>query len=322
MKKLLAMILCVVMVMTIIPFTTLSAGASMADEAKSIEFGVRYEGATNRWDSQYFKFSLNKESHVSLVCSYSGGDWNLYSSSGNVVWSNNEIKCHERYNNTNERYSTYYGSNLKSGTYYLEYGTGDYSFTLDSESKISLPKGSITSLKNTGGRKMTIKCKSAANAIGYQFQYSTNEQFKKKTKTVKSPSTSKTITGLAPARYYVRSRPYSVYTDGTYVYGQYSIPKTVVVNLATPKISKLKNTKSGVKVTWGKVSGAAAYRVYRRTGNGKWKAIKGKTEATSFVDKSAKNGKTYYYTVRCISKDGKKYTSGFDKTGKKIKCKR
>lgn len=91
--------------------------------------------------------------------------------------------------------------------------------------------------------------------------------------------------------------------------------------IAMPKVSKLTNTKSGVKVTWAKVKGAVKYRVFRKTGSGGWKKL-ADTTAVNYIDKSSKKGTTYYYTVRCISSDGKSYQSAYDSTGKKIKCSR
>ena len=87
--------------------------------------------------------------------------------------------------------------------------------------------------------------------------------------------------------------------------------------LSAPKISSLSKTSSGVQINWGKVTGAVNYKVFRKTAGGSWKAI-GTTTSTSFVDKTAKKGTKYTYTVRCISKDGKTYTSSYDNTGKTI----
>ena len=61
-------------------------------------------------------------------------------------------------------------------------------------------------------------------------QYSTNYKFKKGVKTVYSPTTTYTIKKLAKGkRYYVKVCPYTVYDDGTRVFGQNSYVKTVVV---------------------------------------------------------------------------------------------
>ena len=75
--------------------------------------------------------------------------------------------------------------------------------------------------------------------------------------------------------------------------------------LAQPKVTVAK-VSNGIKASWGKITGASGYIVYRRTyTNGKWSgwtAIK-TTTAVSFTDTTAKKGVTYQYTVRAYSGD-------------------
>ena len=73
----------------------------------------------------------------------------------------------------------------------------------------------------------------------------------------------------------------------------------------------------GIKVTWSKSAGAAKYRVFRKTGSGKWVTL-ADTTALSYVDKTAKKGTKYTYTVRCVSADGKTFTSAYNTTGLSI----
>ena len=88
-------------------------------------------------------------------------------------------------------------------------------------------------------------------------------------------------------------------------------------SLATPKISKAESVYGGVKLTWNKVKGAAKYRVYYKGSKG-WTKL-ADTTSTSYTDKKVSSGKSYTYTIRCISKDGKKFTSGYDSKGKTVK---
>ena len=69
------------------------------------------------------------------------------------------------------------------------------------------------------------------------------------------------------------------------------------------KLSKISNATSGVKITWGKVSGADSYRVYRKTKGGSWNNI-GSIGKTEFTDKTAKSGTTYYYAVKVRNEAG------------------
>ena len=88
-------------------------------------------------------------------------------------------------------------------------------------------------------------------------------------------------------------------------------------SLATPKISKAESVYGGVKLTWNKVNGAAKYRVYYKGRKGWTRMVD--TTSTSYIDKDVSSGRNYTYTVRCISKDGKKFTSGYDSKGKSVK---
>ena len=124
------------------------------------------------------------------------------------------------------------------GTYYLKIddngGRGiqsfDFKFIIQAEKQIKLSKGTLKSLKSTKKGQMTVKCASAKNAIGYRIQYSTDYKFKKGVKTLYSAGTTRTIKGLKRGkRYYVKVCPYTVYDDGTKVYGRNSYVKTVVV---------------------------------------------------------------------------------------------
>lgn len=75
-----------------------------------------------------------------------------------------------------------------------------------------------------------------------------------------------------------------------------------------PKLSKVENTSSGVKITWGKVSGADKYYVYRKTSGGSYSKI-GTTTKTYYTDKTAKSGKKYYYIVKAINEAGSSSSS-------------
>lgn len=93
-------------------------------------------------------------------------------------------------------------------------------------------KASITSLKSTVSKKMTLAWKKDTKATGYQICYSTGKNFTSGVKTVlitKNSTTSKTITGLTGGKtYYVRIRSYKL-VNGKALYGDYSTAKTIKV---------------------------------------------------------------------------------------------
>ncbi len=91
------------------------------------------------------------------------------------------------------------------------------------------------------------------------------------------------------------------------------------VYLKAPKLTDVENVDGGVKICWDQVAGAEKYRVFYRLGTGGWTKA-GDTQAASFIWNKAENGTRYTFTVRCVSRDGKNYTSDFDAAGKTITC--
>jgi len=74
----------------------------------------------------------------------------------------------------------------------------------------------------------------------------------------------------------------------------------VKVGLSAPKAKASNKTATSVKITWGKVTAASKYNVYRATSKtGTYKCVK-TTTGTSFTNKGLKNGKHYYYKVKAV----------------------
>ena len=82
----------------------------------------------------------------------------------------------------------------------------------------------------------------------------------------------------------------------------------------TPEVTKLENDGNGINLTWGAINGAAQYRVYVKTAGGSWTRV-GDSTTTFFRWTGPKQGETYYFTVRCLSADGKTFTSSYSSTG-------
>lgn len=77
----------------------------------------------------------------------------------------------------------------------------------------------------------------------------------------------------------------------------YYIPSNVL--LATPKLGKIAAYGNALSITWGKVSNATGYLVYRKTSTTNWVRIANlKASALSYTDDSLASGTTYFYTVR------------------------
>ena len=93
--------------------------------------------------------------------------------------------------------------------------------------------------------------------------------------------------------------------------------------LASPAVSSAAaayaNNTQNIKITWGKVSGAAVYRVFYKKGSAtKWVKA-GDSTTTSFLFKSSlTSGSKYTFTVRCLSADKSVYTSWYNESGKSM----
>jgi hypothetical protein len=88
--------------------------------------------------------------------------------------------------------------------------------------------------------------------------------------------------------------------------------------LSTPKLSNVTSGKSGVSVSYSKVTGATGYSIYRKTGNGGWvklTTVKGNNK-TTYLDKTAEKDITYTYTVRAVND---KYMSSYNAKGITVK---
>jgi hypothetical protein len=159
----------------------------------------------------------------------------IFDNMGNTVLSSNAIEY--TFNAVSGMYEVKLCKTLEAGTYFLEMyeyfyhrsGT-TYSFLIQAEQQIKLPKGTISSLKSRKAKQVTVKCEPVEDALGYAIYYSTDYRFKTNVKVIDSPSATATIKKLKKGkRYYVKVCPYNVYDDGTYVYGQNSRIKKVVV---------------------------------------------------------------------------------------------
>ena len=95
--------------------------------------------------------------------------------------------------------------------------------------KVSVTKGSITSLQNTATRKMKVTAKKISGASGYQISYATNSKFTG-SKTVTVSKNTVTFSKLTKGKtYYVRARAYKLDSTGARVNGSWSAAKKVKI---------------------------------------------------------------------------------------------
>lgn len=117
-------------------------------------------------------------------------------------------------------YTLTYANNTMVGTATVTVkGKGNYNGTVKKKFKISLKKPTISSVKNTATKKVTVKWSKAAGVSGYKIQYSTNNSFSgAKTVTVKgAANVSKVLSGFAKGKtYYFRIQTYVYSGSKTY----------------------------------------------------------------------------------------------------------
>lgn len=96
--------------------------------------------------------------------------------------------------------------------------------------KVSPAKTSISSIKNSGTQKLTVKWKKISGAEGYQLQYATDSKFTKNKKTTTMTDTSFTVKKLTKNKtYYVRVRTYAIDSTGSKVYSAWSNTKKLKI---------------------------------------------------------------------------------------------
>ena len=88
---------------------------------------------------------------------------------------------------------------------------------------------------------------------------------------------------------------------------------------STPVLSSITNVSEGIEIQWDAVPNAQLYRVFRQNDSGAWEPIVD-TTATGYVDRTAEPGNEYTYTVRCMDRTGKTYTSDYDESGISAQC--
>ncbi len=113
---------------------------------------------------------------------------------------------------------------------------------------------------------------------------------------------------------------YTVKAYDDSLFSGYNTTGISIKRLLTPELLSATSSKSGVTLKWGKVTGTGGYYVYRKTGSGAWERVATVTGGTkvTYLDKTAKKGITYSYTVKAFSG---KYVSSHDSKGLTVKDK-
>lgn len=182
-------------------------------------------------------------------------------------------------------------------------GTKSGSFTI----KPAAQSLAVTAAQVFVGKSVTLSVSGAKNAL----------TFKSGDKRIATVSAKGVVKGVAPGTVKV-----TVTAAASKNYKSASKTVSLAVKCAEPAIKSLTNAVGGIKITIGKSTGAAAYRVFCKVGNGAFKKV-ADTTSTTYVAKTSdgktalKSGKKYTFTVYCLGKD-MKAASTYSKTGKSL----
>lgn len=175
-----------------------------------------------------------------------------------------------------------------------------------------IAKPSITSVVSKDSTSLEITWKKVNGASGYVI-YRSNSQNGSYSK-IKTIENADTVTYTDTKRtegknYYYKVEAYN-YNDGTKGYSGRSAVKSGKT-LKKTSITTLASSANAIQIKWKKNSDGTGYQIYRSTSkNGTYKKVKtiSKNSTTSYKDSGLTGGKTYYYKVRVIGKDGSKTT--------------
>lgn len=94
-------------------------------------------------------------------------------------------------------------------------------------------------------------------------------------------------------------------------YRYYSKPQTV---------TSVAGGSGAARIAWTYTPGAVQYRVYRSTSKNGKMVLAGTTKACAYTDADAKPGKTYYYKVTAVKKDGSKVSGSKVSAKARLDC--
>ena len=182
-------------------------------------------------------------------------------------------------------------------------GTSGYSNIVSGKAKTAAPAAPSVTIGNSSTGKPQLTWKAVSGAVKYEV-YRSTRQNSGYSLLGTTTSTSYVNTGASTGTtYYYRVK--AVNRDGMASgYSNIVSGKAKAAAPAAPSVTAGNSSTGKPRLTWKAVSGAVSYRIYRSESRGTGYSLLGTTTATSYVNTGAAVGKTYYYRVKAVNRDG------------------
>ena len=182
-------------------------------------------------------------------------------------------------------------------------GTSGYSNIVSGKAKAAAPAAPSVTAGNSSTGKPRLTWKAVSGAVSYRI-YRSESRGTGYSLLGTTSSTSYVNTGAAAGKtYYYRVK--AVTRDGmASAYSNIVSGKAKAAVPAAPSVTAGNSSTGKPRLTWKAVSGAVSYRIYRSESRGTGYSLLGTTSSTSYVNTGAAAGKTYYYRVKAVNRDG------------------
>ena len=175
---------------------------------------------------------------------------------------------------------------------------------ISAASKLSAPAGIKATVTDTAVKLSWSKVSGADAYRVYKYNATT-----KKYETYKNVSAAScTVSGLSAGKTYKFKVAALVKSGSGYTVQTQSAAQSVKTKLAAPKNVKASAGASSVKLTWNKVTGADAYRIYKYNSSSKKYETYKNVSGTSCTVSGLSAG-TYRFKVAALVESGSKYTA-------------
>ena len=182
-------------------------------------------------------------------------------------------------------------------------GTSGHSNIVSGKAKTAAPAAPSVTAGNSSTGKPRLTWKAVSGAVSYRI-YRSESRGTGYSLLGTTSSTSYVNTGAAAGKtYYYRVK--AVNRDGMASgYSNIVSGKAKAAAPAAPSVTIGNSSTGKPQLTWKAVSGAVSYRIYRSESRGTGYSLLGTTSSTSYVNTGAAAGKTYYYRVKAVNRDG------------------